>query len=71
MDYYCYDQCPSVYIADQYYQCQSCSGNQCQNGLFFSLKYSIQYDQLIIKLTFTQTPKYLVDAPSFVITPST
>lgn len=31
----------------------------------------IQYDQLVIKLTFTQTPRYLIDQPSFVITPNT
>ena len=39
LDFYCYEKCPNNFIANEMLSCQACSGSQCSDGLFFSVKY--------------------------------
>lgn len=50
--------------------CQSCSGSACTNGLFFSVKYFIKNDDIVVRIYFTETPKYLLGQPSLEISPN-
>ena len=68
-DMFCYESCPSGFIANKTYHCNSCDGDSCSEGLFFDLSTSIKNDDLFVYIIFTEEPTYLSD-PSIVISPS-
>lgn len=57
-DWFCYGSCPSNFIANKTFHCNSCSGDECSQGLFFSVSSSIKNDQLYMYLIFTEEPVY-------------
>jgi len=53
---FCYLSCPSGYTANRSLYCVPCSS--CDNGLYFSVTYSIIRDELYFYISFTEYPLY-------------